>query len=231
MSDDFASVLAAGDGEPSWAASSEPAAEPPEPEALALEDAAAVPALEWEPLPSQSLEERVLAMESFLGPRVDEWQRQEQLAQMQAMADVAHGMPAADLAAHAAAATERAITERLGLVPQPATLEDVVDQADTIAASHLDNWEELRAPVIEEMTKNPAWLHAVAGDPSPAAIASAYISVASALQTAAAAREQQRVMKEQAQTMSGGSSRPATQTADEQYWAAVRDAGRAGYGS
>lgn len=40
-----------------------------------------------------------------------------------------------------------------------------------------------------------------------------------------------RLAREQAQTMSGGSSRPATQTADEEYWDRVKAATSGGYGS
>ena len=44
------------------------------------------------------------------------------------------------------------------------------------------------------------------------------------------AAEAARLAKQQAQTMSGQSARPATQSADEEYWARVRAADSGGYG-
>jgi hypothetical protein len=228
--DYFGAVHAAGDGEPSWAATQ--TAEPTDSEAVEPVQAAAEPAAdEWEPLPPASLEERVAAVESWLGPRVAETERAEELGRMQAMAELAHEMPARELAEHAAAATEKAISDRLGLVQQPAGIEDVIAAADQIAAHHLgeEDWGRLREPVVEELMRHPQWLHSVQGNPDPATLASTYVTVAATMRAAEGARAQAVESKRWAETLSGGSSRPATQTADEQYWAAVRAADAGGY--
>jgi hypothetical protein len=225
---EFDAVLAAGDGAASWAAAQ--AAEPVDSEAAQPVDAAVPAPDEWEPLPPHSLAERVAAVEAWLGPRALEAERAEELDRYHAAVNQAHGMSAAELAATAAEATERAVTERLGLVEQPAGIEDVIAAADEIAAHHLgDNWERLREPVVEEMMRHPAWLHAVQGNPDPATLASTYVTVAATMQAAEGARAQTAESKRWAATMSGGSNRPATQTPDEEYWDAVRSAGSGGY--
>jgi hypothetical protein len=230
VSDYFASVQAAGDGEPSWAVTSQPVDESAEPAALEPQDAAAEPAAsEWEPLVPASLEERVAAVESWLGPRVIEMERAEELARHQALVDQAHGMPAGLLAEHAAAATQRAIEQRLGIVEQPPTVERFLQAGEEIAAAHVPEWADVRERVFEEMQARPQWLLEAQANPSPAVLGQTFVSVASTLKAAETARSQMHEAKREAQTLSGGSNRPATQTPDEQYWEAIRAAGSGGY--
>jgi hypothetical protein len=225
--DYFGAVQAAGDGQPSWAASQN--AEPVDSTEPA--EAAGVPPAsdQWEPLPSQSLEQRVEAMESWLGPRVIDTERAEELGRYQQLVDQAHGMSAAELAGLAAQATEAAVTDRLGLVQQPAGIEQFLAAGEEIAAAHVPEWNEVRDQVFAEMQARPQWLMDAHANPTPAVLGQTFVSVAATMRAAEGARSQMAEAKRQAQTMSGGSSRPATQTADEEYWAAVRSAGSGGY--
>lgn len=224
--DYFDAVRTAGDGNPSWAGSQ--AAEPADMDTDPVD--AAVPAPDvWEPLPPGSLEQRVSAVEAWLGPRVADTERAEQLARHQAMVDQAHGMSPAELAANVAQATEQAISSRLGIVEQPASVEQFLQAGEEIAAAHVPEWNDVRERVFAEMQARPQWLHEAQGNPTPAVLGRTFVSIASTLRAVETARLQDAEMKRQATTMSGGSSRPATQTPDEEYWQAVRAAGAGGY--
>lgn len=75
----------------------------------------------------------------------------------------------------------------------------------------------------------PQWLMDAHVNPTPAVLGQTFVSVDSTLKASETARSQMHEVTRQAATVSGGSNRPATQTADEEYWAGVRDAGSRGY--
>jgi hypothetical protein len=186
---------------------------------------------EWEPLEPLTLDERLANVEAYLAPRAVEQQRDEQLERMQRQADEAFEMEPRELAIHAAEAARLRTMDELGVTPRPATMEDTLAAGEEIAAAHIENWAEIRESVFDEMQARPQWLYEVEANPSPAALGQAFVSVASVLAQAHTAQEQQAATRREAQTMGGASSRPATQTADEEYWDRIRAAGTGGYGS
>jgi hypothetical protein len=103
---------------------------------------------------------------------------------------------------------------------------DVILAADEIAQAHIAGWgDELREQVVNEMIDRPQWMEGLGRNPTPAALAERYVSVASTLraaEVAEVAKEQARLNKEQAQTLTGGSSRPASLTPDQAYWERVK---------
>jgi hypothetical protein len=109
---------------------------------------------------------------------------------------------------------------------------DAILAADEIAAAHIPGWgDELREQVVNEMIDRPQWMEGLGQNPSPADIASRYVSVAATLKAAEVAKEQARLSKEQAQTLTGGSNRPASLSPDQEYWSRIKAAGKHGYGA
>jgi hypothetical protein len=133
------------------------------------------------------------------------------------------------LAALVDQATRQAVSERLGVVEEPATMAEILAQGESLAAPHIENYSEVRQSIMDELVERPAWLEEVRSNPSPAVLAKTFVNVASVLAAAETARSQTASMRREAQTMSGASARPGTQSDDEQAWARIKAAGSGGY--
>lgn len=123
--------------------------------------------------------------------------------------------------------------------PDPTVTQITADYAENRMRSQHEDWDTYRDQIAELVQSNPHLLgsgDSMTLEQATSGLELAYRAVKGHVlstaggQAADDAAEAARLAKEQAQTMSGGSSRPATQTADEQYWAAVRAASRGSYG-
>lgn len=143
------------------------------------------------------------------------------------------------LAERLAAAEQR--LEQVGKKgPDPATTELAAEYAETrMRQTHAD-WDTYRDQISEVVRENPRIL-GLTEQSTPAQLAQGLDAVywmvkgrASATdqgQAASNAAEAARIALEQAQTMTGGSARPATQTPDQEYWDRIAAANSGGYGS
>jgi hypothetical protein len=175
---------------------------------------------EWEPLPSMSLEERVQNVEAFLGPRVADIQRAEELDRMQRHAEAFQDASPHEAADYVAQATRQAVEQRLGIQQaQGPSLPEIQAAADEMAGHHFgDEWPELRERVVEEMLREPRWLDPIrSGTLDAPSLATTFITVASNLRRVEASQAQMAENRRQAQTMSGGSSKPGSQSDEDAY--------------
>lgn len=123
--------------------------------------------------------------------------------------------------------------------PDPVLTEVTAELAFNKARAEHPDWDDYHDQIAEIVQQNPHIL-GNAEQTTPTQFAKgldlAYsIAKGQALANAGGqavndAAEAARLAKQQAQTMSGQSARPATQSPDEEYWARVRAAASGGYG-
>jgi len=120
--------------------------------------------------------------------------------------------------------------------PDPTLTQITAHYAESQMRAQHEDWDTYRDQIAELVRDNPHLLgteqdlgQVTSGLELAYKAVKGHVLSTTAGQAASDAAEAARLAKEQAQTMSGASSRPATQTADEQYWAAVRAAASGGY--
>lgn len=124
------------------------------------------------------------------------------------------------------AALEQQLQQTASRGPDPITTELTADYAQNKMRAQYDDWDDYAEKVAETIRSNPRIL-GLTEQSTPAQLAQAIDSVywmekgktltTEQAQAAKEAAEAARVAKQQALTMSGGSSRPATQTEAEEY--------------
>jgi hypothetical protein len=137
------------------------------------------------------------------------------------------------------AALETQLQQAASRGPDPTVTQITADYAENRMRAQHEDWDTYRDQIAELVQNNPHLLgtgDSMTLEQATSGLELAYRAVkghvlsTTAGQAASDAAEAARLAKEQAQTMSGGSSRPATQTAEEEYWAAVRAASSGSYG-
>ena len=135
---------------------------------------------------------------------------------------------------------ESALAQQSQRGPDPTLTQIAAQYAENTVRSQHQDWDQYREQVAELVQQNPHLL-GTAENSTPQEIARglelAYWTVkgqslaSNQAQFATDATEAARIAKEQAQTMSGASSRPPTMSADQEYWERIRAAASGGYGS
>jgi hypothetical protein len=134
----------------------------------------------------------------------------------------------------------RQVEELRGRGPDPAQNEILARYAEQIVREQHPDYDQYRdaipqivqeIPGILALTQSPTPSHVAQGLGAALDIAKGRALANTQGQATADMAEAARLSLEQAQTLTGGSSRPATQTADEEYWSRVRAADSGGYGS
>ena len=137
---------------------------------------------------------------------------------------------------------EQQLTQAAKAGPDPTLTEISAEYAQNRMRAQYDDWDQYADKVAEAVRSNPRIL-GLTEKSTPAELASALDSVywmekgkaltSGQQQAASDAAEAARLAKQQAQTMSGASSRPATQTEAEEYIASLYEIAKnsGGYGS